>query len=74
MNWLIPFIIGLVIGQETDIPRVRPYLEMGIKKLIQMGKEFSEDVDKRSVTDTSNLTDSTDKQEKMEKRKNWWRD
>jgi hypothetical protein len=39
-NWIIPFLVGMFVGQEfEDAPRVRPYIESGIRKVIQISKD-----------------------------------
>ena len=53
MNWIVPFFIGVFVGQEiNDIPRVRPYVEAGVQKVVAIGKEISENAEKKSKTDT----------------------
>lgn len=35
MNWIIPFFLGLLVGQEMDLPKIKPILTVGFKKTIQ---------------------------------------
>lgn len=35
MNWIIPFFLGLLVGQEMDLPRIKPILTVGFKKTIE---------------------------------------
>lgn len=50
-SWIIPFLIGIFVGQEIkEIPRVRPYVEAGAQKIFAVGKEISNDAQKRDET------------------------
>lgn len=47
-NWIIPLVIGVIAGQEVkEIPRMRPYVEAGIRKILALGREISNDVETR---------------------------
>lgn len=36
MNWIVSFIVGVLVGQEVhNIPRVKPILEQGFTKTMQ---------------------------------------
>jgi hypothetical protein len=49
MNWIIPFVIGVLVGQEIqDIPRVRPFITAGIKRLIDFSKEIAKEASQNS--------------------------
>jgi hypothetical protein len=40
MNWIVPFIIGIFVGQEyTQIPRIKPIAVMGYNKLLESLKK-----------------------------------
>jgi hypothetical protein len=55
-NYIIPFIIGIFVGQEIkEIPRVKPYLEAIVKKIIQVGKEIISNAQETSVNNINNI-------------------
>jgi len=62
-NWIIPFVVGVFVGQEfQEAPKVRPYIEAGIRKIIQVGKEIAD-----------NTKHTTDKEsDKKRERPSWW--
>lgn len=35
MNWIIPFIFGLIVGQEMDLPKIKPIIVVGFKKVVE---------------------------------------
>lgn len=65
VNWIVPLFIGVFIGQElNDIPRVRPYVEAGVQKVVAIGKEISDNAEKKAKEDS---------QAKPESYKPFWR-
>lgn len=51
MNWIIPFVAGVFVGQEfQEAPRVRPYIESGIRKVIAMFQEVKANAEKETPT------------------------
>ena len=47
MNWLVSFIIGILVGQEMhSIPRIKPILKDGFQKIV----EYSNIVITKNVT------------------------
>lgn len=35
VNFVIPFVLGIAVGQEMKLPRIRPHLEKCVEKLIE---------------------------------------
>lgn len=64
-NWIIPFVAGLFVGQEfQDAPKVRPYIEAGIRKLIQVSKEIFENA--------KDAKESKDHTREPRRSSSWW--
>ena len=82
INTIIVFITGVFVGQElTTIPRVRPYIEAGVRKAIDMSKEIYENANEHGKhTNTLNsptVTEIVDGKENAQKeqneRRSFWR-
>lgn len=66
-NWIIPFILGVFVGQEfKEAPKVRPYLEAGVRKII----EVSRDIFNNAQVDEDEKYVDKDKDSSDRK---WWR-
>ena len=40
--WFIPFIIGILIAQETELPKIRPYLTLIFQKIVLFIESYNE--------------------------------
>lgn len=68
-NWILPFVAGVFVGQEIqEAPKVRPYIEAGIRKVMEISKDIFQNVqhqsEKSSDPNASNAPD--------DERKTWW--
>jgi len=64
-NWILPFIAGLFIGQEfKEAPKVRPYLESGVRKLIEVTREIYDKGQSEANRDVGDRVDPV--------KKSWW--
>ena len=69
-NWIIPFLAGVFVGQEfKEAPKVRPYIESGVRKII----EVSKDILNNAQTHThSNDTNENNGNGSNTRRSSWW--
>jgi len=66
-NWIIPFVLGIFVGQEIkEVPRVRPYIESGVRKLMEIGREIYDNAQRERPS-------SDDKNTRPPSTKSWWR-
>ena len=55
-NYIVPFVLGVFVGQEIqDVPRVKPYLQSAVNKVIQIGREIVANA-QESANDTKQTT------------------
>ena len=65
-NWILPFIAGVFVGQEfKEAPKVRPYIESGVRKMIEVSKDIFNNAQSTNATNDANTTELEDK-------KTWW--
>ena len=58
-NYIVPFVLGVFVGQEIqDVPRVKPYLQSAVNKVIQIGREIVANA-QESTNDTKPSTKPT---------------
>jgi len=68
-NWIIPFIAGVFVGQEIqEAPKVRPYLEAGVKKIMDISREIYENAQANKTSPSSKVAELNVDNEK----KTWW--
>ena len=41
-NWIISFSIGILVGQEVDLPKLRPYFEATLVKIVSLVNDIIE--------------------------------
>lgn len=43
MNWLVPFVVGVFVGQEmNNVPKVKPYVTDAAEKFMAFVKDLSD--------------------------------
>ena len=48
MNWIVPFVLGVFIGQEIEnAPKVKPLMEYCIHKAFEFSKQVETETKKR---------------------------
>ena len=67
-NWIIPFLAGIFVGQEVkEVPRVRPYIESAVKKIIEVGKDIAHNAESQA-----NKTPPDNTSANNESKRSWW--
>lgn len=71
-NWIIPFIAGVFVGQEfRDAPKVRPYIEAGVRKIIQVSKDIFDNA-KEAKEAKEDANGANEKKDEGTSRRSWW--